>query len=67
MRSRIFLDRPFLCPVCRRKVRQLYPLTHYSDKTGHWVAVEACLACCGPAGDDGRGLGGPFRHRAIER
>lgn len=62
----VLLDRPYLCPVCRRKVRQLYPLTHYDKKTGHWENVNACLACCGPVGEESPSIG-IIKHRAIER
>lgn len=64
--SRVFLARPYLCPVCHRKVRQLYPLTHYDHKARHWRPVNACLACCGPSGEDGPIIA-PQLHRAIQR
>jgi hypothetical protein len=64
----ILLDRPFHCPICSQRVRQLYPLTHYDDKKRRWVNVNACLACCGPAGNDDQ-IAWPnlLRHRPIER
>lgn len=64
--SRVLLDRPYVCPLCHHKVRQLYPLTHYDPKARHFVNVKACLSCCGPAGDEGPTFD-IFRHRVIER
>jgi hypothetical protein len=63
----VLLDRPYLCPLCHRKVRQLYPLVHYDAKLGHWRPVNACLACCGPSEQEDSTVAGPFRHKAIER
>jgi len=64
---KVFLDRPYLCPLCHRKVRQLYPVTRYDKKAGRWTNGMACLACCGPAEDERTSIGGPHRHRAIQR
>ncbi len=66
--SRILLDRPYVCPICKGKVRQLYPVTLYNHKSGHWVPVNACLPCCGAPGDDGTAvtpLG--LRYKPIQR
>lgn len=67
--TRVFLPRPFVCPVCHRKTRQLYPLTRYDHHKHRWVNGDACLACCGPEyPDDEKPLiDSQFRRRSIER
>lgn len=63
----ILLDRPFKCPKCGRNVRQLYPVTDYDKKVGRFVNGKACLACCGPEGEDPTQIGSQFRARKIQR
>lgn len=63
----VLLDRPFECPLCHRKVRQLYPLTRYDEHARHFVNGKACLACCGPEGEDPTQIGSQFRARKIQR